>query len=146
MRYQFVDCRWELSDPEAGRRAYLDGHIPGASFLDVDRDLSAPPGERGRHPLPSAEDFAGAAGHAGIGDGVFVVAYGSLGGADRLWWRFRKASSSPTAAQGSRPVSCCTVSTSPVARASSIRVRGASGSSATTCRANAASARPLPLT
>jgi thiosulfate/3-mercaptopyruvate sulfurtransferase len=89
MRYQFVDCRWELSDPEAGRRAYLDGHIPGASFLGVERDLSAPPGERGRHPLPSTEDFARAAGRAGIGDGVFVVAYGSLGGAERLWWLLR---------------------------------------------------------
>ena len=88
-RYQFVDCRWELGDPEAGRRAYLGGHIPGASFLDVDRDLSAPPGERGRHPLPAAENFARAAARAGIGDGVFVVAYGGFGGAERLWWLLR---------------------------------------------------------
>jgi thiosulfate/3-mercaptopyruvate sulfurtransferase len=89
MRYQFVDCRWELGDPEAGRRIYLQGHIPGASFLDVDRDLSAPPGKGGRHPLPDADDFARAAGRAGIGDGVFVVAYGSAGGAERLWWLLR---------------------------------------------------------
>ncbi len=45
--------------------------------------------DAGRHPLPSAESFATAAGRAGIGGGVFVVAYGSLGGAERLWWLLR---------------------------------------------------------
>ena len=89
LRYQFVDCRWELGDPEAGRRAYVGGHIPGASFLDVDRDLSAPPGPGGRHPLPVPADFAAAASRAGIEDGVFVVAYGTTGGAERLWWLLR---------------------------------------------------------
>ena len=89
MRYQFVDCRWELGDPERGRQLYLDGHIPGASFLDVDRDLSAPPGPGGRHPLPAPDDFAAAASRAGIGAGIFVVAYGSMGGAERLWWLLR---------------------------------------------------------
>jgi thiosulfate/3-mercaptopyruvate sulfurtransferase len=89
MRYQFVDCRWELGNQERGRELYLAGHIPGASFLDVDTDLSAAAGPRGRHPLPSAEDFAQAAGRAGIGPGVFVVAYGGMGGAERLWWLLR---------------------------------------------------------
>jgi len=89
MQYQFVDCRWELGQPERGRELYLEGHIPGATFLDVDRDLSGPPGLRGRHPLPSAEDFAAAAGRAGIGPGVFVIAYGNMGGAERLWWLLR---------------------------------------------------------
>jgi thiosulfate/3-mercaptopyruvate sulfurtransferase len=89
MRYQFVDCRWMLGQPQAGREAYLEGHIPGASHLDVDADLSAPAGPGGRHPLPSAEDFAAAAGQAGIGAGVFVIAYGALGGAERLWWVLR---------------------------------------------------------
>jgi thiosulfate/3-mercaptopyruvate sulfurtransferase len=89
VRVQFVDCRWELGDPDRGRALYLAGHVPGASFLDVDRDLSAPPGPRGRHPLPEPEDFARAAGRAGIGTDVFVVAYGSLGGAERLWWLLR---------------------------------------------------------
>src|SRR5213083_705223 len=84
VRYQFVDCRWDLGNPARGRELYLAGHIPGAAFLDVDRDLSAPPGE-GRHPLPSAEAFAAAAGRAGIDFGVFVVAYGTMGGAERLW-------------------------------------------------------------
>lgn len=91
MRYRFVDCRWELGSPERGRELYLEGHIPGAAFLDVDLDLSAPPGgaEGGRHPLPAADDFAGAAARAGIGPGVIVVAYGSGGGAERLWWLLR---------------------------------------------------------
>jgi thiosulfate/3-mercaptopyruvate sulfurtransferase len=89
MRYQFVDCRWELGDPSRGRELYRDGHIPGASFLDVDTDLSAPAGKRGRHPLPAAESFARAAGGAGIGVGAFVVAYGNMGGAERLWWLLR---------------------------------------------------------
>jgi thiosulfate/3-mercaptopyruvate sulfurtransferase len=89
LRYQFVDCRWELGSPGRGRELYLAGHIPGASFLDVDADLSAPPGKRGRHPLPDADAFARAAGRAGIGDGTFVVAYGNMGGAERLWWLLR---------------------------------------------------------
>ena len=89
MRYQFVDCRWELGSPGRGRELYLAGHIPGASFLDVDEDLSSPPGPGGRHPLPAADDFARAAGRAGIGDTVFVVAYGNMGGAERLWWLLR---------------------------------------------------------
>ena len=92
MRYRFVDCRWELGKPERGRELYLGGHIPGASFLDVERELSAPPATPGgRHPLPAAEDFARAAGAAGIGPDVFVVAYdqGMTGGAARLWWLLR---------------------------------------------------------
>jgi thiosulfate/3-mercaptopyruvate sulfurtransferase len=90
VRYQFVDCRWELGKPTRGRELYLAGHIPGASFLDVDADLSdlSIVGE-GRHPLPSAERFAATASRAGIGAGVFVVAYGSMGGAERLWWLLR---------------------------------------------------------
>ena len=90
MRYQFVDCRWELGNPERGRELYLAGHIPGASYLDVDADLSdlSVP-DAGRHPLPSAKKFAVAAGRAGIGAGVYVVAYGSGGGAERLWWLLR---------------------------------------------------------
>ena len=90
MRYQFVDCRWELGSPARGRELYRVGHIPGASFLDVDEDLSdlSVP-DAGRHPLPSAGRFAAAAGRAGIGAGVHVVAYGSMGGAERLWWLLR---------------------------------------------------------
>lgn len=90
VRYQFVDCRWELSALERGRELYLAGHVPGASFLDVDADLSdlSVP-DAGRHPLPSARAFAAAASRAGIGPGVHVVAYGNMGGAERLWWLLR---------------------------------------------------------
>jgi thiosulfate/3-mercaptopyruvate sulfurtransferase len=87
--YRFVDCRWNIGEPAAGRRLYLEGHVPGAAFLDVERDLSSPPGQRGRHPLPSSKQFGAAASRAGIGPGVFVVAYGSMGGAERLWWLLR---------------------------------------------------------
>jgi thiosulfate/3-mercaptopyruvate sulfurtransferase len=89
VQYQFVDCRWELGEPGRGHALYLEGHIPGASFLDVERELSSPPGPSGRHPLPEQGAFAEAARRAGIGDGVFVVAYGTTGGAERLWWLLR---------------------------------------------------------
>ena len=90
MRVQLVDCRWELGAPARGRELYLAGHIPGASFVDVDEDLSdLSVTDQGRHPLPSAERFAAAASRAGIEAGVLVVAYGSLGGAERLWWLLR---------------------------------------------------------
>lgn len=88
--YRFVDCRWELGAPGRGRELYRAGHVPGAAFLDVDDDLSdLSVADAGRHPLPSVERFAAAASRAGIGPGVFVVAYGSLGGAERLWWLLR---------------------------------------------------------
>src|SRR3954449_5699704 len=90
MRTQFVDCRWELGRPGRGRELYAAGHIPGASFLDVDEDLSDLSVEgAGRHPLPSAARFAEAASRSGIGPGVLVIAYGSMGGAERLWWLLR---------------------------------------------------------
>jgi thiosulfate/3-mercaptopyruvate sulfurtransferase len=90
VRTQFVDCRWELGAPARGRELYRAGHIPGASFLDVDDDLSdLTVTGAGRHPLPSAERFAAAASRAGIGFGTLVAAYGNLGGAERLWWLLR---------------------------------------------------------
>jgi thiosulfate/3-mercaptopyruvate sulfurtransferase len=89
VRYVFVDCRWSLDEPDAGRRAYLEAHVPGAAFVDVERDLADEPGPAGRHPLPSAARFGAAASRAGIEAGVFVVAYGSTGGAERLWWLLR---------------------------------------------------------
>jgi thiosulfate/3-mercaptopyruvate sulfurtransferase len=91
--YRFADCRYDLLDAAAGERRYLEGHVPGAAFLDLDRDLSdlsRAPAE-GRHPLPAPEAFAGAASRAGIEPGVFVVAYDQdmTGGAARLWWLLR---------------------------------------------------------
>ena len=55
----------------------------------MDEDLAAPPGPGGRHPLPDEASFARAASRAGIEAGVFVIAYGSMGGAERLWWLLR---------------------------------------------------------
>ena|SRR5438128_8276910 len=92
MRYQFVDCTYDLTDPERGRQLYLASHIPGASFLSLDRDLSdLSASNAGRHPLPTAEAFARAVSAAGIGEGVFAVAYEQRrgGAADRLWWLLR---------------------------------------------------------
>lgn len=86
-----VDCRFVLGDPTAGRRAYESGHVPGATFLDLDADLSGPPGPGGRHPLPDVDAFVAAARRAGIGRDSHVVAYddGMTGGAARLWWLLR---------------------------------------------------------
>jgi thiosulfate/3-mercaptopyruvate sulfurtransferase len=86
-----VDCRYVLGQPGAGRPLWLDGHIPGAAFLDVDRDLAAEPGACGRHPLPEAADFEAAARRAGITSTSRVVAYDEAGegGAARLWWLLR---------------------------------------------------------
>lgn len=84
-----VDCRYTLSEPEAGRRSYLDGHIPGAVYADLDRDLAAPVGPgTGRHPLPDPDRFADRLGGWGIDPGTRVVAYdeGSGAIAARLWW------------------------------------------------------------
>jgi thiosulfate/3-mercaptopyruvate sulfurtransferase len=90
VRVQLVDCRWELGDPARGRALYREGHIPGAAFLDVDEDLSdLSVTEAGRHPVPSAERFGAAASRAGIGPDTLVVAYGTMGGAERLWWLLR---------------------------------------------------------
>jgi thiosulfate/3-mercaptopyruvate sulfurtransferase len=88
---QVVDCRYRLGEPGAGELLWREGHIPGAAFLDVDRDLAGPPGERGRHPLPDAAAFEAAARRAGISDDTQVVAYDEAaeGGAARLWWLLR---------------------------------------------------------
>lgn len=85
-----VDLRWYLGKPGAGRVAYLEGHLPGAIFLDLDADLADPHGlgAPGRHPLPDPRDFAARMAAIGIGDGTRVVGYDDVGGwvAARLWW------------------------------------------------------------
>jgi thiosulfate/3-mercaptopyruvate sulfurtransferase len=85
-----VDLRWYLGRPEAGHEAYLEGHLPGAIFLDLDTDLADPNGlgAPGRHPLPDPVHFAARMAEAGIGDGTRVVGYDDVGGwvAARLWW------------------------------------------------------------
>ena len=87
-----VDCRFDLIDPEAGRRAYLAGHIPGARYADLNRDLAAPvSASSGRHPLPLPNDFAATLERLGIGKATQVIAYDDAGGAyaARAWWMLR---------------------------------------------------------
>jgi thiosulfate/3-mercaptopyruvate sulfurtransferase len=86
------DCRHDLADYNAGRRAYSEAHIPGARFLHLDEDLSGPKtGRNGRHPLPHPQTFALRLGALGIDNGKQVVAYDASGGyyAARLWWMLR---------------------------------------------------------
>ena len=87
-----IDCRFDLMNPEAGRRAYLQGHIPGARYADLNQDLSAPiTPSSGRHPLPAAADFAATLERLGIGRDTQVVAYDDSSGAfaARAWWLLR---------------------------------------------------------
>ncbi|MCC6201932.1 MAG: sulfurtransferase [Gammaproteobacteria bacterium] len=86
-----VDCRYELLDPGAGDAMYRAGHIPGAVYLDLLRDLSGPDAPaRGRHPRPEASVLAKTLGLAGIGSEHHVVAYDNNNGpAARLWWLLR---------------------------------------------------------
>jgi thiosulfate/3-mercaptopyruvate sulfurtransferase len=84
---RICDVRWWLTDPGKGRRDYELAHIPGAVFVDLDRDLSAPVGP-GRHPLPDPARFTARMEGLGIGDDSDVIAYDDAGGtiAARLWW------------------------------------------------------------
>ncbi|MFI5911909.1 rhodanese-like domain-containing protein [Dactylosporangium sp. NPDC051541] len=87
-RVRLLDVRWRLGGP-AGHPQYLEGHIPGAVYADLDTDLAAPgaPGE-GRHPLPDVADLQAAARRWGINAGDTVVAYddnGNLAAARARW-------------------------------------------------------------
>jgi thiosulfate/3-mercaptopyruvate sulfurtransferase len=85
-----LDVRWQLTGPP-GVDAYSHGHLPGAIFIDLDRDLAGPPGDLGRHPLPSAEVFEAAMRRAGVSGDRPVVAYDAADStaAARLWWTLR---------------------------------------------------------
>lgn len=86
-----ADARMYL-DGRSAEAAYLQGHLPGAVFVDVATALAAPASpEKGRHPLPTPEDFAAAMSRAGIGDDTTVVAYDDAGNvmAARLIWMLR---------------------------------------------------------
>jgi thiosulfate/3-mercaptopyruvate sulfurtransferase len=91
-RLAIIDCRFDLLNPDAGRKAYLEAHIPGARYADLNRDLSAPEGPHtGRHPLPAPHTFAVRLGQLGIGKHTQVIAYDEANGsfAARLWWMLR---------------------------------------------------------
>jgi len=86
------DCSFDLADPTAGERAFAQGHIPGAAYLHLDRDLSAAKtGRNGRHPLPARDAFAARMAALGADDDTLLVACDAQGGmfAARLWWMLR---------------------------------------------------------
>ena len=84
-----LDVRWSLTGP-SGVTDYRKGHIPGAHFVDLDRELSAPPGP-GRHPLPDAASFAAAMRRHGVSRSRLVVAYDAATSTSsaRAWWLLR---------------------------------------------------------
>ena len=93
-RITLLDVRYHLAEPGLGEREYLEGHLPGAAFVDLDADLAAPhTGPGGRHPLPTAAPFGEAMRRAGVRAGMPVVVYDqrtSLA-AGRAWWMLRNA-------------------------------------------------------
>lgn len=87
-----LDCRFDLGRPDWGRAAYSGGHIAGAQYVDLERDLSGARGPAtGRHPLPDRSTLADRLGRFGIDEHVQVVAYDQANGAyaARAWWLLR---------------------------------------------------------
>src|SRR5260221_1407007 len=94
------DCGHDLTDPTRGRAEYKASHVPGARFLHLDEDLSAPKtGTNGRHPLPDPQVLMDKLGRAGVDSRKQVVAYDAQGGmvAARLWWLLRALGHLPVA-------------------------------------------------
>ena len=90
--WRVFDCRHLLSDVGYGEKVYAEGHLPGAFFLHLDRDLSGPMnGANGRHPLPDPQAFARKLAAAGVSATTQVVVYDDAGGmiAGRPWWLLR---------------------------------------------------------
>jgi len=85
-----LDVRWRLGGPP-GLDSYREGHLPGAVFIDLERDLAAPPGPAGRHPLPDPEVFTDAMRAAGVSEDRPVVVYDDRDAtaAARAWWLLR---------------------------------------------------------
>ncbi|RSS91797.1 sulfurtransferase [Streptomyces sp. WAC02707] len=93
-----LDVRWQLSTAKAagaapfdGRAEYAAGHLPGAVFVDLDKELASAPGAGGRHPLPDVAEFGAAMRRAGVSSGRPVVVYdgGQGWAAARAWWLLR---------------------------------------------------------
>ena len=88
-----ADCRHDLFKPAQGADDYAVGHIPGASFVSLDRDLAGPKGDgrSGRHPLPDPAVLRARLQSLGLSDGRQLVVYDAdTGGfAGRLWWLAR---------------------------------------------------------
>jgi thiosulfate/3-mercaptopyruvate sulfurtransferase len=85
-----LDVRYRLGAP-GGVDEFAAGHVPGSSYVDLDRDLADPPGDRGRHPLPDPDRFGAAMRAAGVSAARPVVVYDDWGAraAARCWWLLR---------------------------------------------------------
>lgn len=86
------DVSFDLADVNAGESAYRSGHLPGARYVHLDRDLSSEKnGRNGRHPLPARETFAATAARLGASPGKHVVVYDRQGGmfCVRAWWMLK---------------------------------------------------------
>ena len=93
-RVLVFDCSFDLADAGAGARAHAEAHLPGAIYLNLDTDLSAPKtGRNGRHPLPERAVFAQRMAALGLDDDVLAVVYDRSAGmyAGRPWWMLRWA-------------------------------------------------------
>ncbi len=90
LRPSVLDVRYRTGAP-SGPSEFAAGHIPGAAYVDVDTELAAPPGTRGRHPLPAPREFEASMRRAGVSGGRPVVVYDDWGGraAARVWWLLR---------------------------------------------------------
>lgn len=91
-----VDCRFALMQPDLGHQQYQEAHIPGAYYLDLNRDLSSPVTQHGgRHPLPDVTTLVTKLSAMGIvsdaPEPTLVVAYDDsrFAFASRLWWLLR---------------------------------------------------------
>lgn len=87
-----VDCRFDLSNPQSGRAAWIEGHIPGAFYAHLEHDLAAPvESHTGRHPLPDSIKFTQFLASIGWSKDKRLVAYddGSNAISSRLWWLMR---------------------------------------------------------
>jgi thiosulfate/3-mercaptopyruvate sulfurtransferase len=94
--YIFIDCSFLLTDKNWGYEKYAKGHIPGAVYVDLEKDLSGKiiPGVTGRHPLPQKNDLIHLFSSLGINQNKQVVAYDAVSGymaAARLWWLLKWA-------------------------------------------------------
>jgi thiosulfate/3-mercaptopyruvate sulfurtransferase len=91
-----LDVRWRLGGPP-GRADHDAGHVPGAVFVDLDRELAGPPGDGGRHPLPEPGALQEVLRRAAVSRGSAVVAYDDDTGAvaARAWWLLRWAGLPP---------------------------------------------------
>lgn len=92
--YLVLDCRYDLADTASGEASWTEGHIPGALYAHLDRDLAGPVTPvTGRHPLPDPGAFAATLSRWGVGETTQLVAYDAAGGAfaARLWWLARWA-------------------------------------------------------